>query len=106
LPNPTAFANPLNASALSLITVDLGPGGIVPLSSILQLPLNNDTGVLSQYGNAAANSNSRGASGFVGNNGDIGLGGPQGYPELGSLQLKALLESITGQGLASLVAGI
>lgn len=106
LPSPHSYSNPLSVGALSLITVDLGPGGIVPLTSILQLPLNNDTGVLSQYSNAESDGTSIGASGYVSDNGDVGLGGPQGYPELGSLQLKALLESITGSSLSTLVTGI
>lgn len=68
-----AYANPLSVTAPSAVKVDLGRG-------ILQLPLNNGTGVLNQYGLAASDGTSIGASGFVSDYGAGGLGGASGWP--------------------------
>lgn len=93
-----AYANPLNVAALSAVNVNLGQG-------ILQLPLNNSLGMLGQYGQAQSTGASVGASGFVTNTGGIALAPGNGYPQLGTLNLKDLLNS-TGADLGTLVSGV
>lgn len=93
-----AYANPLNVVALSAVNVNLGQG-------ILQLPLNNNLGALGQYGQAHSTGVSTGAAGYVTNTGGIGLAPGNGYPQLGTLNLKNLLNS-TGLDLGTLVSGV
>src|SRR5690625_1947702 len=61
---PDAFSNALKVRALEAIDLDLGT-----VQDLLQLPLNNETGVLSQYGQADSHGNSVGASGLVNDSG-------------------------------------
>lgn len=82
-----AYADALNVALLSAVNVNLGQG-------ILQLPLDNSTGVLGQYGQAQSTGHSRGASGFVTESGAIALQPESGYPELATLSLSALLGSV------------
>ncbi len=82
-----AWANPLNVTALSAINVNLGSG-------MLQLPLNNSTGVLGQFGQAQDTGFSAGAAGYVTDSGGIGLEPANGYPRLATLRLSQLLASI------------
>ncbi|MDI6023705.1 choice-of-anchor G family protein [Leucobacter sp. UT-8R-CII-1-4] len=93
-----AYSNPLNVVALSAVNVNLGQG-------ILQLPLDNSLGVLGQYGQAQSTGVSVGASGFVTNTGGIALAPGNGYPQLGTINLKNLLNS-TGLNLGTLVSGV
>jgi hypothetical protein len=93
--DPNAYVNPLDAGALGAVDVNLGAGGIVDLANVLQLPLNNATGVLNQYGRAAADGTSAGGSGFVTDSGTgaaADAGG--GYPKLGSIDLKTLVGAV------------
>lgn len=93
-----AYAHPLNVVALSAVQVNLGQG-------LLQLPLNNSTGVLSQYGQAQSTGASVGAAGYVTNTGAIATAPGNSYPALGTLNLKSLLNS-TGLDLGTLVSGV
>lgn len=95
---PDAFANPLNIEALKAVNVDLGGG-------ILQLPLNNNTGVLNQYGLAASDGRSVGASGMVSDSGAVATDTGDGYPELGSLSLSSLVASLN-PAVAATLAGV
>lgn len=81
-----AYANPLNVTALSAGNVNLG--------QVLQLPLNNASGVLNQYGLAASGGTSIGASGLVSNSGAVATDSGNGYPELGSLNLLSLVSAL------------
>ncbi|MGW8482886.1 choice-of-anchor G family protein [Microbacterium sp. NPDC055903] len=95
---PDAWANPLNVTALSAVNVNLGGG-------ILQLPLNNSTGVLGQYGQAQDTGVSAGAGGYVTDTGGIGLEPGNGYPELAELKLSQLLAQIN-PAVAGALSGV
>lgn len=84
---PDAYANPLNVVALSLVDVDLGRG-------LLQLPLDNATGVLGQYGQAQSSGQSVGAGGYVTSTGGIATDPLNQYPELAELKLSTLLDQV------------
>jgi hypothetical protein len=101
--DPNAFVHPLDATTFGGINVDLGPGGMVDLASILQLPLDNSTGVLNQYGRAASDGTSAAGSGLVTDSGAVAAadaGG--GYPDLGSIDLKTLVAAVNPDVAASL----
>lgn len=93
-----AFANPLNVTALRTLNANLGNG-------ILQLPLDNTTGVIGQYGEAHSTGRSTGASGYVTNTGGIGLKPGNGYPDLATLRLSSLLAQIN-PGVASALGNV
>ena len=95
---PDAYANPLNIVALSAVNLDLGRG-------VLQLPLDNATGVLAQYGQARSSGQSVGASGYVTSDGGIATEPADGYPELASLKLSTLLAGINPSA-ASLLTNV
>lgn len=82
-----AFIDPLTVSALSALRV--------PLTGLLELPADNSTGVVSQFGQARTDGLAHGAGGYVTNSGGIGLANPQsgGYPRLATLKLSNLLNS-------------
>lgn len=82
-----AYANPLDVVALSAVEVNLGQG-------LLQLPLNNETGVLGQFAQAVSAGESRGASGYVTNSGGIATAPGDEYPDLATLKLSALVASL------------
>ncbi|WP_449282975.1 choice-of-anchor G family protein [Leucobacter sp.] len=82
-----AYANPLNVVALSAVDADLGQG-------LLQLPLDNSTGVLGQYGRAANGGAGAGASGYVTDTGGIATAPGDAYPELATLGLSQLLAAV------------
>lgn len=91
-----AWANPLRVDLLgNAIGVDLGSG-------LLQLPLNNSTGVLSQYAQANKSGRAVGAGGYVSDSGGIGTSTNNVYPELATLKLSSLLSTL-GQPVSSLV---
>lgn len=87
-PQSPAFADPLNVGLLgNAIKLDLGNG-------MLQLPLNNDTGVLGQFGAAYPSGLAQGAAGYITESGAIGTEPGSGYPELATLKLSDLIDSI------------
>lgn len=91
-----AWANPLKVEVLgNAIGIDLGSG-------MLQLPLDNSTGVLGQYGQASAGGQAAGAAGLLSDTGGIGLEHNDGYPELAKLKLTDLLGAVN-QPVAGLV---
>lgn len=92
---PDAYANPLQVVALSAVNVDLGRG-------LLQLPLDNTTGVLGQYGQAQSSGEAVGAGGYVTNGGGIAAEPANGYPELAELKLSTLLAGINPAAAALL----
>lgn len=96
---PDAYRDPLTAEALGAISADLG--------GLLQLPLDNSTGVLGQFAQAEPDGRAVGASGYVTDSGGIALADEQTgeYPDLASLDLSALLDGL-GLGLGSAVSGV
>lgn len=92
---PDAYAHPLDVSALRAVSVDLGGG-------LLQLPLDNATGVIGQFGQARSTGAAAGASGAITDGGGIALEPGGGYPTLGSLRLQQLLAQINPPAAAAL----
>lgn len=97
-----AFADPLSVNALSAIQL--------PLNGILELPTNNSTGVVGQFGQAVNTGLAFGSSGFITDSGGIDLRDGQvgGYPNLATLKLSSLLNSsLLGDiGLGNTLAGV
>ncbi|MGI6877619.1 choice-of-anchor G family protein [Microbacterium sp. gxy059] len=92
-----AYANPLDVTALSALNL--------PLTDLLALPTDTETGVLAQYGRADDDGTAAGASGYVSDSGAIRLDPGNAYPELGRLDLFTLLSSVNADA-AQLVDGI
>ncbi|WP_270408248.1 choice-of-anchor G family protein [Brachybacterium paraconglomeratum] len=86
--------NNLSVTALGLLTVDLN-GLTPPLSQILELTANADTGVYGQFGHVQQEGTQRGASGYLLDSGAINFAGePDGsMPEFGRIHLRQVLES-------------
>ncbi|MBN9612207.1 MAG: choice-of-anchor G family protein, partial [Actinobacteria bacterium] len=97
-PAPDAFANPVNVAALRAVNVNLGGG-------ILQLPLDNATGAIGQYGRASSDGQAVGAAGYVTDNGGIALKPAGGYPDLATLSVSQLLSQIN-PAVASTLANV
>ena len=104
-----AFANPLSVTVLSAINLQL--------SGLLQLPLNNDTGVLNQYGQAVGEDASvaydagysAGAAGAVNGSGGIALTEEPpapGVPTMATFNLDALLSAALGEPIADIVGDL
>lgn len=94
-PSPVQQSNPLSISALGAININLG-GVTRALSSVLTIPTGVPTGVINQFARAVSDGTSTGASGAVANNGTIQLDSSGGVPELASLDLRTILENVTG----------
>jgi hypothetical protein len=97
-----AFANPLTATALQALTVDLG-------SSLLSVPLSagQGAGALNQYARATTSSVSAGASGAVSDSGAVDVRTQQpgsGLPDVAQVDLRALTGSLLGSGISTAVA--
>lgn len=96
-----AWANPLDATALSAINL--------ALTGLLQLPLATDTGVYNQYAQAHSNGDSTGASGLVNDSGGIALTaeppGPH-VPKSATLHLGTILETALGSDLSDIVTSL
>ncbi|MEW1979582.1 choice-of-anchor G family protein [Citricoccus sp. NPDC079358] len=88
-----AYFAPLGVTALEFLSVGLG---------LIQLPLDTDTGVIGQYGQAQSTGEAVGASGLVNDEGVIALEPGTGEPQLATLQLFELLGSLD-HDVASLV---
>lgn len=99
--NPTAWSNPLNVTALNdALNVNLGSG-------LLQLPVGAQLGAVGQFAQAEANSNSKGAAGYITSTGGIGLEPENGYPELASLSLSKILNTLEiNQELTALLSNV
>lgn len=96
--------NNLSVTALDLLTVDLN-GATPPLSQILELTANADTGVYSQFGHVEQEGTQRGASGYLLDSGAINFAGePDGsMPEFGRIRLRQVLESSVLSSLPAVV---
>lgn len=92
-----AYADPLDVTALGAADVDL--------SGILSLPQGTGAGALAQYARAAENGDADGASGYVTDSGAIAPAGQSGYPDLATVDVKNLLNSV-GVDLGSLVSNV
>lgn len=96
-PPDDAYANPLDVGVLngeqtSLVDLTFG--------DLLKLPLDTTTGAVGQYAQAESDGASRGAGGYVSDQGGVFLDEPAtGYPELATLNLTELLNGLDGLGL-------
>lgn len=91
------YSNPLNVVVLQALELDL--------TEVLQLPLDNSTGVLGQYGQAQSTGLSSAGAGFVDDTGAISVKPGGGYPQLGTLRLSSLLDSL-GYDLGTVFSGV
>lgn len=91
------YSNPLNVVVLQALELDL--------TEVLQLPLDNSTGVLGQYGQAQSTGLSSAGAGFVDDTGAISVKPGGGYPQLGTLRLSSLLDSL-GYDLGTVLSGV
>lgn len=91
------YSNPLNVVVLQALELDL--------TEVLQLPLDNSTGVLGQYGQAQSTGLSSAGAGFVDGTGAISVKPGGGYPQLGTLRLSSLLDSL-GYDLGTVLSGV
>ena len=104
-------ADPLTAEALSAIQLNLG-GLSGSLSSILDLVTDQEVGAVNQYALATAaaettDSADVGGAGTVSNSGTLELDTQSPTPpQLGTLNLKSILEEATGDGVAELVGSV
>lgn len=105
-------ANPLSVEALSALTLNLG-GLSGALSTILDLTAGAQVGAVNQYGLAIAEAEATGSgeiggSGTVSDNGTLELAtGNDGPPQLGTLNLREVLEEATElPGVADLVGSV
>lgn len=98
----SAYADPLSVNALSAIQL--------PLTGLLELPTNNSTGVVGQFGQARTDGLAHGAGGYVTDSGGIDLADDQTgeYPGLATLKLSDLLNSpLLGDiGLGDTLSGV
>ncbi|MFA5607540.1 MAG: choice-of-anchor G family protein [Leucobacter sp.] len=93
-----AYANPLDVEALN--TANIG------LTGLLEIPLNTETGVVGQYGQATERGASVGAAGTVTDDGGISLEQYEGdVPDLATLKLSAILNA-PGVGLGTLLEDV
>ncbi|WP_251445683.1 choice-of-anchor G family protein [Microbacterium sp. USTB-Y] len=97
--------NSLDVSVLSAINVDLSGTGAL-LSDLLGFLVPANTGVYNQYAMADSNGQSIGASGLVSNNGVIDTGAAAGNVDVGSLDLKVILESLVGSSLGGALSNV
>ncbi len=97
-----AFRDPLTVNALTALQL--------PLTGLLELPTDNSTGVVGQFGQARTDGLAHGAGGYVTDSGGIDLADEQtgGYPGLATLRLSDLLNSpLLGDiGLGSTLSGV
>src|SRR5690606_14357117 len=83
-----AYADALRVDVLTAV---LG----LDLTSALQLPLDTDTGLIGQYGQAQSTGTSSGASGYITDSGAINTDGNESdYPDIATLKLSTLLNSL------------
>lgn len=98
----SAFRDPLTVNALSALQL--------PLTGLLELPTNNGTGVVGQFGQSRNTGQALGASGYVTDSGGIDLADDQtgDYPDLATLKLSNLLNSpLLGDiGLGDTLSGV
>ncbi|XKH56860.1 choice-of-anchor G family protein [Citricoccus nitrophenolicus] len=80
-----AYFAPFGVTALEFLSVGLG---------LIQLPLDTDTGVIGQYGQAQSTGRALGAAGLVNDSGVVALEPSGGYPELATVELSTLLDSV------------
>lgn len=98
----SAYADPLSVNALSAIQL--------PLTGLLELPTDNSTGVVGQFGQARDDGLAYGSGGYVTDSGGIDLADDQTgtYPDLATLKLSDLLDSpLLGDiGLGNTLSGV
>ncbi|MCU1528650.1 MAG: hypothetical protein JWP75_2413, partial [Frondihabitans sp.] len=93
----SAYADPLDVTALNTLNLQLG--------GLLTLPLNTSVGVVNQYAQAQTNGDSAGASGVVNNSGGISLTASppsSAIPTFATLDLKTVLGTLGLGSVANL----
>lgn len=84
---PNEITNPLSVTALSSLNLDL--------TGLITLPLDNATGAVNQYASADRSGMSIGAAGLVADSGGVLLDpAAQGFPELGTINLRNLVAEV------------
>ena len=105
--DPDVYANPLSVTALGAITVN-ATGLTTTVSTLLGLIANapDGTGVVNQFGYAESVGLSKGASGYVDDNGSVRVAPAGGYPQVASLNLRQFLTPLLGGSLTGVLANI
>lgn len=104
-PQDVTDFNSLNVSALGAINVDLSGTGAL-LSDLLGFLAPANVGAYNQYASAHSSGQSTGASGLVSNNGVIDTGVSAGNVDVGSVDLKVILESLVGSSLGGALSNV
>lgn len=105
--DPDVHANPLSVTALGLININ-ATGLTTTVSTLLGLIASapDGTGLLNQFGYALSSGLSKGASGYVDDNGTVRVAPAGGYPEVAALNLRQFLTPLLGGALTGVLANI
>ncbi|REJ08042.1 hypothetical protein DY023_01900 [Microbacterium bovistercoris] len=105
--DPDIHDNPLSLTALGAVTVT-ATGLTTTVSQLLGLIASapDGTGLLNQYSYAESIGLSRGASGYVTDNGTIRVAPGGGYPKVASLNLKQFLTPLLGSATTGFLANV
>lgn len=105
--DPDTYANPLSITALGAITVN-ATGLTTTVSQLLGLIASapDGTGLLNQFAHAQGDGLSKGASGYVADNGTVRVAPAGGYPQVASLDLKQLLTPLLGSATTGFLANV
>ena len=103
--DPDIHANPVNVTALGAINVT-ATGLTTTVSSLLGILATADTGALNQYGYAGSVGYSRGAAGYVDDNGALRVAPDGAYPQVATLNLKEFLTPLLGGAGAGFLANV
>jgi len=104
--DPDIHANPLSVTALQGVNVTATGLTNVAVSNLLGLVLDANVGAVNQYAFAQSIGLSKGASGYVDNNGDLKVTAPNNYPEVANIDLAQMLKPLLGGNLTGALAGI
>jgi len=105
--DPDVHANPLSVTALGLINVN-ATGLTTTVSTLLGLVASapDGTGLLNQFGYALSSGLSKGASGYVDDNGTVRVAPAGGYPDVAALNLRQFLTPLLGGSLTGALSTI
>lgn len=103
--DPDVHANPVSVTALGAINVN-ATGLTTTVSQLLGILASADVGTLNQYGYAGSNGYSRGASGYVDDNGAVRVAPGGGYPQIATLNLKDFLTPLLGSPTTGFLANV
>jgi|GEM_PF-1378706 len=105
--DPDVYANPLSVTALGALNVN-ATGLTTTVSTLLGLIASapDGTGLANQFGYAESLGLSKGASGYVDDNGTVRVAPAGAYPQVASLNLKQFLTPLLGGTLTGALANI